>query len=226
MGKIGALRGLLDGALREVTLPDSGLTLRIRRLNPYRLMGTAIPMGKLMSSFAALAGAGMSEEDVRQMAEAQVDELLPGHLDMLQAMIAESVIAAKGPGPADAWEKLTIVRPGNEPAVLGDDAVLADDFVRAFKRGDLRVLADAIWEHNGLGEDQAKILALFREGVIAATASLGKELRKAADGVAEAGRVRSTAECGDLPGGNEVGDGTGGAGEAGSAGTGGPAVEN
>lgn len=203
-----AIKKLLKDARREVTLPESGLEVRILRAKVYDFLKLSVPMGSLLQALSGAAWSFRMGKQIPDDTAARINAHTPSYADLCEKLLMECVFEIRdpnGPEGENHWERVKVVE---NDIVAGENEVCIDDFVRGFSLEDISELQSAVWEHNGLGKGVEAMLAPFREERQPADPPDGEELPPAADGDPGAGPGRVPVERGGDGGGGECGRGS------------------
>lgn len=151
---------LIESAKREVELPESELVVRIQRARPYRMIGgRAVPIGTLIQNLSKITWKAAKGEDITDEEAGALNEDTPSSVELCESLLIECVEEMKLGDRA--WTPVHIIE-DDRPGEPGPDDYSVSDFQRSLTPGDLGVLMHEIFEHNGLGEAIAKMLAPFR----------------------------------------------------------------
>ena len=152
---------LIEGATREIELLESGLTVRVRRARPYRMIGArAVPIGTLVQNLAKITWHAARGEDITDEEACAINEDAPSSAELCEALLIECVEAMRE-GDRE-WEIVNVVEDSVGDEDLGRDDYRVGDFQRSLPHDDLALLMHEVFEHNGLGEVIAKLIAPFR----------------------------------------------------------------
>lgn len=202
-----AIKKLLKDARREVTLPESGLEVRILRAKVYDFLKLRVPLGTLLQSLSGAAWAFRQGQQIPDKMAAAINSNSPTYAQLCEKLLMECVFEMRDPGGPEGEKDWVRVKVIENDATPGDDEVRLEDFERGLSLVDISELQAAIWDHNGLGQGVAAMLGPFREERRAADPPAGEELREVADGGPGVGSLDLQPERGGDGSGGERGGG-------------------
>jgi hypothetical protein len=196
------VKRLLAAGRREVTLPDSGLEVRLLRAPVYEFMKHRIPMGSLMQAMSGVMWHMAKGEKVPDKLAAQINASSPSFAELAEKLLMACVFQMRSPG--EEWERIHLVENDVE-ADEEKDEINVSAFTQGLTLTDVRTLESAVMDHNGLSKGVEQMFAPFLSLGRTAAAQDGEELRDAPDGADEAGSDDVPDQRGDHDGGGERG---------------------